>query len=403
MNKSNKFLLIAVFFGFLFFNSCSDDPAPSIYDSVIPDVVADPIINSISPQSPVLAGITNLTITGQNFSTVLTDDEVYFNGVAGEVISATSTEIIVKTPNVVADSVGIKVKVHKAINFSNNIKYTVLTAIEKRFLFDLTKNEYPYALTVDQSENVFVFLKDKGIKKIDSQGTLTDFAPVSGAVALFRSMTIASDNAIYGVKGGVKGIYRVVENTAPVAFVSSSQGITDNINSVNFDESRNVIWAGGSTGIIYRVTLDKNVKKFTHTGTINSCKVAQNSLFVLSTTNGKETIWRFSIISADSLGVGELYFDFSTNVDPTLKINDFVVAQDGNIYLGAYIFLNPIYVVHPDKSFEVHYPELIESAAYSLVWGYGDYLYMSDITKDKDNLDVNTHLYMINMQKLGAH
>ena len=92
-------------------------------------------------------------------------------------------------------------------------------------------------------------------------------------------MTFASDNSIYAVKR-IKGVYKVSENTNPVAFISSAQGVTDNINCINFDKTRNILWAGGSTGIVYRITLDKAVKKYTINGNINSIKVVQNYLFL---------------------------------------------------------------------------------------------------------------------------
>ena len=51
---------------------------------------------------------------------------------------------------------------------------------------------------------------------------------------------MASDSAIYGVRG-VKGIYKVVKNTAPATFVSSANGIVDNLNDIEFDFSQKCI------------------------------------------------------------------------------------------------------------------------------------------------------------------
>ena len=103
------------------------------------------------------------------------------------------------------------------------------------------------------------------------------------------------------------------------------------------------------------------------------------SLHLLS--DNKEVIWKVPIISADSLGSPELYFDFSSEVDSVIKIIDIVTAQDGDLYIGTDKAADPIYVVHPDLTFEVFYPGILNSAVYSLVWGNDKYVYMTNTVK----------------------
>ena len=376
-----KTLIAISLLSVLFILSCTEEDAtPSLYETAA-ETAPTPVISSIDPPNEALAGVTKLTITGLNFSAAAKNNFVYFDGMPGTVLSSTTTQLEVISAIVISDSVLIKIAVAGADQFSNNFQYKLNPAVSEFYPFNPTLKEFPYAITVDNAEKVYVSLRDFGIKKIDNQGLLTSFAP-KGPETFFRSITFASDNAIYAVRGGVKGIYKVVENTAPVAFVSSSQGITDNVNSIDFDQPRNVLWAGGNTGIIYRIRLDKNVKKYNINGTINAIRVAVNSLYVVSTTDGKELIWKMSIISADSLGVPELYFDFSTQVSNVAKIIDIAVAHDGDLYLGTDKTSDPIYVIHPDKSFDELYPGVINSAVYSLVWGNGNFLYMTNIVND---------------------
>ena len=388
-----KIIVTFNFLVVLFLSSCSEDITPSLYETA-PGSSLTPVISSIDPPNEALAGITKLTITGLNFSSVKENNSVYFNGKPGTVISSTPTQLEVISAIVISDSVAIKVAVANADQFSNNYFYKLIAAVFEFYPFDANLSEFPYALTVDNSEDVYVSLSGLGIKKLDNQGVLTGFAP-KGPETFFRSITFASDNAIYAVRGGIKGVYKVAENTAPAAFVAASQGITDNVNSINFDESRNVLWAGGNTGIIYRITLNKNVKKFAVDGNVNALKVAGNSLYVASTTN-KELIWKMDIISADSLGTPELYFDLSTQIDSLIKVIDIAAAQDGDLYLGTNKSSDPIYVIHPDKSFAELYPGLINSAVYSMVWGNGNFIYMTNVVNS-----INTTVLKINMQKLG--
>jgi len=385
--------LTSFIFAFLYLAGCSEDITPTLTE-LSPESLATPTITAINPPGEALAGVTKLTITGSNFSATLRNNLVYFNGKPGKVISSSSTQLEVVSAVVISDTVLVKVAIIGSEQFSNVFTYKLNPAVAEFYPFNPKIFQVPYAVTVDNMENVYVSLSALGIKKIDNQGQLLDFAP-KGPETFFRSITLASDNAIYAVRGGVKGVYKVAENTAPAAFVASSQGITDNVNSINFDKSRNVLWAGGSTGIVYRITLNKNVKKYNVDGTINAIRVAGNALYVASTTD-KEVIWKMDIVTADSLSAPELYFDFSTQIDSLIKVIDIVVAQDGDLYVGTTKTSDPIYVIHPDKSFEELYPGLISSAVYSLVWGNGNFIYMTNIV---DN--TNTTILKIDMQKLG--
>lgn len=259
--------------------------------------------------------------------------------------------------------------------------------------------EVPYGIAVDAQGVVYVSLEGLGIKKITGD-SLTVFAP-KGPESFFRAMTYGSDSAIYAVRGGIRGIYRVAQNTAPVAFVSSAQGIADNINDVEFVSSQNQLWAGGSTGIVYRITLAKNVKKFESLvglGTINALKVGNNNLFVaLRDTNNNQMIWKFPVISPDSLGTGEIFFNFTEKVDSVANITDIAIDQDGDLYVCTNKQSVAMYVVHPDKSYAEFYDGLISGAIYSFVWGTNNYAYFANML-----LNINTDVWKVDMKKLSV-
>jgi hypothetical protein len=385
--------------GILFVYSCSEDVTPSLYE-LPAGAQPTPIITSFDPPNSALAGVTEVTITGSNFNPSVDGNFVYFNGIQGKVLSVTSTQLIVVPPAIISDSVIVRVASYKSEDFSNTLIYKLEPAVSEYYPFDATvKKEFPYGIWADNQENVYVSLSGLGIKKI-IPGTVTSlvvFAP-KGPETFFRAITLASDNSIYAVRGGVKGVYKVSENTTPAAFVSSANGIADNVNDVEYDATRDVIWGGGSTGILYRIRLDKNVKKFNIQGTVNAIRVAGNNLFVAASENLEEIVWKVPIINADSLGTPEQYLNFSTTIDPALKIADLVMSQDGDLYIGTDQSSDPIFNVHPDKSFETLYPGLIDAPVYSFSWGYGDILYVSDIVAGE-----NKTVLRINMQKPGAH
>ena len=260
-----------------------------------------------------------------------------------------------------------------------------------------TPKEVPYGITVDPQGVVFVSLEGLGIKKITGD-SLTSFAP-KGPESFFRAMTYGSDSAIYSVRGGIRGIYRVVRNTAPVAFVSSSQGIADNLSDVEFVGSQNLLWACGSSGLIYRITLAKNVKKFDYIkGSINAIKVGNGNLFAaIRDTNNNEVVWKFPVISQDSLGTGELFFNFTQKVDSLAKINDISIDQDGDLYICTNQEAVAIYVVHPDKSFSEFYDGLIKGSIYSFIWGVDNFAYFTNIL-----VNINTDVWKVDMKKLSV-
>lgn len=387
----------------LFIYGCSEDTTPSLVD-LPSEELPTPVLTSIDPPDFGLAGVTVVTITGSNFSTSTFGNLVFFNGISATVLSATSTQIKVIAPNLVADTVIVKMAGYKSENFSNSLNYKLEPAVSEYYAFDSEKlSEYPYAICTDPQENLYVSLSKLGVKKIlPSVFPYFDFAP-KGNETFFRAITYASDNALYAVTGGVRGIYKIVEGTKPAAFVTSAQGISDNINDVEFDSHRNIIWAGGDKGNIYSITLDKNVKKFNINGIVSALRVAGNDLFVATRTDNEEIVWRVPIVNADSLGTAEQYFNFSTSINIALKIADIVLSEDGDLYIGTDATSDPIYVVHQDKSFEVFYPGLIDSKVYSFSWGYGNILYMTNIDLNSDNNYVNTTLLKIDMQKSGAH
>ncbi len=398
--KISKFFLMV---GLLFIYSCNEEPTPSLFDLPVGGQPT-PVLNLIDPPNFALAGVTVVTITGSNFYPSTSGNFVFFNGVKATLLSATSTQLKVIAPKVVADTVKVKVASYKSENFSNTLIYRLEPAVSEYYAFDpKILKEFPYAICTDQQENVYVSLLEsvggaKGTKKIiPGVFPYVDFAP-DGPETFFRGITFASDNAVYAVRGGIRGVYRSVQGIAPAAFVSSSNGITDNVNDIEFDVTRNVLWGGGSTGILYRIRLDKNVKKFNISGTVNSMRVAGNDLFVATRTNNEEIVWKIPIVNADSLGTPVQYFNVSNSVSAALKIGDIVVSADGDLYIGTDKEKDPIYIVHPDKSFETLYPGLVEGAVYSLAWGYANNLYMTNIIGG-----VNKTILRIDMQKHGAH
>ena len=118
------FYLDRILLGFsIFILSCEEPDAPdSVWDEN-DQGGSTPIVSSVEPAQGAFAGIDTLTITGQYFSDNMSENLVYFNGMLGNVVEATSTTIGVVPPNLVSDSVQINVAVQ--------IKKIIITDIKK--------------------------------------------------------------------------------------------------------------------------------------------------------------------------------------------------------------------------------------------------------------------------------
>jgi len=267
------------------------------------------------------------------------------------------------------------------------------------FNFDENIHGLPYAITCQNTDEVYVSVGGLGIKKIlkTPKDSLASYAP-KGGETFFNSLTFGSDGNIYAARR-VRGIFQIAENTSPAAFVASAQGLEDNINDVEFDNSKNILWAGGNTGIIYSVSLSKTVNRFySSIGNISAIKPTQNNLYVAARdTSNKEIIWRFPIISADSLGDAEMFFNFSNSVDSLARINDIAVAEDGEVFVFTDTEKYNVISVNSDKSFRKAFYGLITGKVYSFTWGTDNFAYFSNVIGEK-----NSDVWKINMGKNRA-
>lgn len=267
--------------------------------------------------------------------------------------------------------------------------------VERYFNFDTKTTGVPYAVTTDDSGILYISIDQKGIKKIVADSLVT-FAPYSSNAPFFKSLTMASDNKIYGIRTGIKGVYVIVENTAAATFLTSAQGISDKMTDIEFDKTNNVLWAGGIVGEIFSFTLDKNVKKFIRlTGSIKAMKVAFNNLYVaLTDTSDNEVVWKFPIISKDSLGSGELYFNFTEKVNDVAEISEMSVDQDEHLYLYTNKSGIELVEIFPDKSYKEPYDGLFIGSVFSFAWGSSNYAYFINSISGS-----NADLWQINMKK----
>ena len=367
--------------------SCEENPStPNLYDPSNTGG-ATPSVTSVSPADSAQAAIDTLIITGQNFSTVPSNNLVFLNASSGNVVAATATQLTVTTPFVVGDSVSIAVAVQGSSKLSNAIVYK-LTAAVKTF-GGLTVTELAYGLATDTSGNLYAAITasnlEAGILKITQSGARSSYAPATAGTTKWNSIKMGPSNTMYAARG-VRALYSFPTNgggSAAIWTASFPGGIS--ITEFDFDAGKN-IWAGGNTANIFQVQPNKTLTPFPFLGNVRSLRAYNGYLYFSALTDSLsgrpaselgEKIWRAQI-TGGGLGTPEVYFNFD-QAYPGSSAFGITFSSDGVLYIGTDA-PGRIVVVLPNKTYSTPYATysaLLGPACYTFAWGKGDQLYVS--------------------------
>ncbi|GAB6282698.1 MAG: hypothetical protein STSR0008_14440 [Ignavibacterium sp.] len=394
-NKKIKYIFsILIITSFLIVTGCEEDYSPSLFEQ-IPPPTEPPVINSVEPAQEALAGVTEITITGNNFSSTPYYNIVFFNGISAEILGVSPAKLVVKAPNLVSDSVIIKVSVVGSELFSNFYQYKLKPTI-KEFYTKFQDFEIPHAIAVDTNSNIYVSLEGRGIKKITSNEEMKDYAS-KGAETFWNSLKFGSGLQLYAAKN-LRGVWKITEGQTPPnsPWVATPTG--SRIVDIDFDQNLNC-WAVGNNNSIYKISTSGIIKEYPFKANIRSVRIFANNLYVAGLKDSIEGIWKFPIDSNFDLGNSELYFNYTNEIDNISQINAITVAADGDLIVGTNRDVDPILVIHPDGSNEILYPGVIIPYVDVFYWGNDKYLYYTQIDQTTNK---GKTIYRIDMQKQGA-
>lgn len=370
--KKGLTIIIILFLAFTSFIGCEKEN-PSIWNPG-QEYKPNPVITGVEPVDGTFAVIGEVTIKGENFSTVKEENHVYFSGKKATILSATETELNVLTPNIAGDSLTIKLRVDGAVLFAEYYPYKLLLAASEYGGFgDL---DDAYGIACDLDENLYVSLAGKKVVKVTLDGEQHDYAATSFEKA--SAMKVGPGGYLYYVNI-LNYMFRVLPGGGTdELFAMLPGGVYD----LDFCPSGN-IYCGGGGNAIYRVKPDASSEvaaDYPSVG-IKAVRVFNDYVYVGGDSTGYQCIWRNQIISADSLGPKEVYFDWSTKVGPASDVLSITFATDGDMYVGTNA-PEAVIIVHPDKSYEPLYPGALEPESYALCWGNGQYLYINRRSTD---------------------
>jgi len=354
--------------------SCSEDTTPTVY-SDLPNGET-PVITAVSPADSVISGVTEVTISGQNFSPVPEDNIIYFNEYVAEILQASANELIVKTPNFVEDSVEIKISVQGAPLFSDPYLIDVKPAFIE--VYNFQDFEVPYGLTTDENNRIFFNMVLNGVStgmNTITEGEIVQYA-TRGGESFYRDLKYAGGGVIYGTRNPpVRAFFASEEGASPRAIAVADPAAQ--LLSLDIDNNGN-IWVGGRGGNIYRVTPDEQDKKaIPFEPEIQSLRFFEGYLYAAAKSDTVQSIYRFQVISSDSLGEAEEYFNISDNLDE-YEVLTITFSADGMLFMGTSaegVDPNAIVYLTPDKTLNQWYPNVIAGPVNAFAWDKGQFLY----------------------------
>lgn len=401
MKKFYIFTSLVLSISLMSFVGCGEDPDPGLFPTLVnPDQPA-PVITAVDPPNVALAGITPLTITGQNFSPNKDDNKIYFNGVKGEIISSTPTQIVLIAPLVVADIVKIKVTTFKVENFSNEFIYKIAAGFEEYYPFDPNNNQLPFAITFDNNGNLLTSLQGLGIYKVTPDKQISEVVP-KGAETKWDALRYFSNGDIYASKS-LRGIWRLNQGVTPPNPPWGLAPAGTFLKDFDFDQNTN-LWAVGANNVIFKVKQDASVTQYPFVAQLSASRVFNNYLYVGGLKSGVEGVWRLPIDANGDLGSEELYFNITANY-PNVKVNTMTFSQDGDLYLGTNKNPDPVIVVKAGgAASESLYPGVIKAREIiSMYWPAGNNLFITRAEYKEGTIIVfNQSIFRVDLQKPGA-
>ncbi len=381
------FVLIALFIGL----SC-DIKEP---DGIFGPRTVDPnlVITSISPKDSAYAIVEEITITGENFKTTPEENYVYFNGELATVVIVNTNELVVKSPDIIGDSISIQMTVSNAWEFFYYEDIYKLKPISIEY-GQLDEYDNMKAITCDRNENVYV----------SSDNIMYIVKPDS----IKNKFTELKSVAASAMKIGPSGYIYYCQSIA--MFRMSPEGVDDaiwyiifpeDVNDFDFDSDGNM-YVGGVKGTVYSVDIENKLATVLTTidsVNISSVRIFQSDLYIASNYKGtnsqhiKNGVWRYQITSG-SLGDGEQYLNWDDYDDS--KINSITFSDDGDLYLSS--TGDDCITVYSNGEFERLYEGALYPNTKKICWGNGTYLYAIRLQGG----EATQRLMRINMQKMGA-
>ena len=397
MKKNTKIIYVGLLFLLFSFFSCEEPNYPKDIWDKNDEGSPTPTVTSILPADGAFAGIDTIVISGQNFSLTQTENLVYFNSMLGNVVNATATELSVVPPNLVSDSVTVKVAVQGAFVFGEYDSFYRLTAAVQEYgPFDQFTDIY--SLDLDLNENLYVSMDGSPNAEfwmVDSNG---DSSVWSGALAKGSGMKIGPTGSIYFVNYQ-RYLYKDEQDT-PKENTEIFKRLNGNATDLDFDANGN-LFVGGTGSVIDVVNIYDDggitsgvteVKDLGDLKVVNLRVYGDHVYILTSNTTSEKVIYRLPILdTAGTLGDLEVVYDWSVNIIDATALC-FTLTSSGDLFIGSDSEADPLVLVKDGVASGFYSSVLVPPISY-MAWGNAEFLYLINKTDETNRVQkVDTRL-----------
>ncbi|MDZ7260940.1 MAG: IPT/TIG domain-containing protein [candidate division KSB1 bacterium] len=385
-------------------SGCEYNAPPSPWEESQKKEKIIPVITRVIPENN--AGTASeITLIGEHFSPVIEENNVYFNQVPAIIKSASDTQIVVYRPNIIGDSLVIKVTVAGAVGIARFSPYKMEAVVEDFGHF--TDLEAILVCALDIEDRVYLAMGSMNVIRLNSDESRDLSFTGTTNTNLWTDMKIGSDGYLYLARHN-NIIYRMALEGGSAAEYVKFASRNDRVKCIDFDENGNLFGGGKNTGVIV-VRSSTDYKKLGYYGDyeINSIRIYNGYLYVVAKYSGtKEVeintgIWRHPIQPDGSIGDQELVLNWSTSPYGDANLNTMTFSEKGIAYIGTNDKETPVVMYDPTtSSFKPLFFGIIPSPVDQLVWGNSTYLYA--IINRNTRFDRGGQFLRINTGELGA-
>ncbi|MBN1542118.1 IPT/TIG domain-containing protein [candidate division KSB1 bacterium] len=404
MNNALK-ILLSLGLALLVFSGCENEYPDSVFDPNA-DGVTQPVITgmTIEPNynGDIMAGLSVVTLSGQNFSATAEDNFIFFNDSRARVLSASANQIAVLAPeNAIGDSVRLRTTVFGSEFFSDLQYVKVVPTVQS--IGSFLSTDVGIKAEVDAAENVYVAMRAKMIKVVDPLGGTLEFTEkplING-----NDMKMGPGNLLY--MSFVAGRVRILARFKPDGSEDTRINLRKSPMGFDFDQAGNA-WVAADDYLLRVKTDGTSADVLQLPALLGPVRIYNGHVYVGSydATTSDQKIWKCEI-QGEALGAAQEVLSL-TAADwlEGEEIRSFTFSSDGDMILAT-THHNGVYIYREsDGSHQPLYTNLVGSAPgttvsfESVTWGNDVFLYA--IQKFGIEPAETFKLLKINMLKTGA-
>jgi len=396
--KGNRFLLVITILITALVTGCKYNVTAPLWNQPY-SAPPSASITSISPALEAKGGVNTISINGQNLLVGNGSTAVYFDSYQAEVVSINQNTIVVRRPNIVADSATIKVIPQNAYTEGLLHGYKVDKVLDNYggFLQNLSLS----VIAVDNAENVYVVETiEKNIHKVTPDGIntvigKTTYSPFDGKIGPDGNLYVTEKNRAIDkidLSSGTKSKWTTLPSGLVVKYCDFS--------------NNNYFYCGGTRTDLVILPFDLSTSAvqsgFYANDDIQAIRFYNGYVYVASIPSSSvelTKIWRNKVNADGSIGSKELVFDLNTISDSS-AVSGIAFSTDGILYISTYSATIPVIVFDPiTNTTDSFYKNIIPAYCAGIGWGSGNFAY---IITGNTTAAQTWLVYRVNMGQKGA-